>query len=131
MGGNRGPAPGNSMAPRYALQLGPPGRWWDDKKIAKNLNLRSDQQRRMDELFNAGRGNLLQLYSNLQQEEARLGSISSSDLADESKVFAGIDRVAQARAELEKANAHLLLQIRKELDGGQLAALDREAAAVR
>lgn len=117
--------------PRNAPQLGPPGRWWDDKKIARNLNLRGDQQRKMDDIFNAGKGNLLQLYSNLQREEGRLSTMSSSDLADENKVFASIDRVAQARADLEKANAHILLQIRKELDAQQLSALDKEIAALR
>ncbi len=129
--GNRGPAPGMSTPPRNAPQLGPPGRWWDDRKIAHSLSLRTDQQRKMDEIFNAGKGNLLQLYSNLQREESRLGSMSSAELSDESKVFASIDRVAQARAELEKANAHILLQIRKELDASQLSALDHEIAALR
>ena len=57
--------------------------------------------------------------------------MSTSELSDESKIFASIDRVAQARAELEKANAHILLQIRKELDASQLAALDREIASLR
>ncbi len=130
--GNRGSAPAASpVGPRNAPQLGPPGRWWDDRKMARNLNLRGDQQKRMDDIFDLGKGNLLQLYSNLQREESRLGAMSSAELSDESKVFASIDRVAQARAELEKANAHILLQIRKELDASQLAALDREIATLR
>ena len=129
--GNRGPNNGGSFAPRNAPQLGPPGRWWDDKKIARNLNLRSDQQKKMDDIFNAGKGNLYQLYANLQREEARLGTMTSADLSDESKVFASIDRITQARADVEKANAHILLQIRKELDAGQLTALDREIASLR
>lgn len=129
--GNRSPAPNGSFTPRNAPQLGPPGRWWDDRKLAHNLNLRSDQQKKMDDIFNSGKTNLLQLYSNLQREELHLGSMSSAELSDETKVFASIDRVAQARAELEKANAHILLQIRKELDASQLTALDREIATLR
>ena len=110
--------------------LGPPGRWWDDRKIARNLSLRNDQQKKMDDIFESGKGNLVQLYSNLQREEARLGTMSSTELSDETKVFAAIDRVTQARADVAKANAHILLQIRKELDASQLAALDREIASV-
>lgn len=115
----------------HGPQLGPPGRWWDDKHLAKTLSLRSDQQRRMDDIFNANKGQLLNLYSNLQREEAHLASMPASDLQDESKVFAGIDRVSQARADLEKENAHILLQIRHELDPDQVAKLDREIASVR
>lgn len=134
--GNRGNAGHGSFdnrnsAPRNGPQLAPPGRWWDDKKTVRTLNLRPDQQHRMDDILAANKGTLLNLYSNLRHEEDRLTSMSREDLQDESKVFAGIDRVAQARADLEKANAHTLLQIRKELDGQQLAELDREVAASR
>jgi hypothetical protein len=52
-------------------------------------------------------------------------------LQDETKVFAAIDRVSQARADLEKANVHLLLQIRQQLDPSQLEQLDREIANAR
>jgi Spy/CpxP family protein refolding chaperone len=109
--------------------LAPPGRFWDDKKTAKKLDLRPDQQKRMDDLFNSSKDNLLSLYNNLQNEQQRFGAMSREDLQDESKVFAQIDRVSQARADLEKANAHLLLQIRKELDPPQLAELDHEIAS--
>lgn len=85
----------------------------------------------MDEILNANKNTLLTLYSNLKHEEDRLSSMSREDLQDESKVFAGIDRVAQARADLEKASAHTLLQLRKELDAQQLEQLDREIAAGR
>ena len=44
-------------------------------------------------------------------------------------MFAAIDRIAQARADLEKAKFHVLLQIRKEMDPQQVAALDRAIAS--
>ena len=132
MGGNRGGDRGAMSTPtphiHTAPQLSLPGRWWDDKKNVKLLNLRSDQQSRMDDIFEANKGNLKSLYDNLKQEEQHFGSMSHEDLQDETKVFAEIDRVAQARADLEKANFHILLQIRKEMDPGQVAALDREIA---
>lgn len=133
--GDRSPAGGasfgNAAPRRNGPQLAPPGRWWDDTKIAKSLNLRADQQRRMDDILAANKSTLLSLYSNLQREEDRLTSMSREDLQDEAKVFAGIDRVAQARADLEKANAHTLLQLRKELDAQQLADLDKAISANR
>ena len=39
-------------------------------------------------------------------------------------LFAQIDRVAQARADLEKATTHLMLQVRKEMDADQITRLD-------
>jgi Spy/CpxP family protein refolding chaperone len=123
-----GPSAGSQTFHRGPM-LAPPGRFWDDKKTVKKLDLRPDQQKRMDDLFNSSKDNLLSLYNNLQSEQQRFGSMSREDLQDENKVFAQIDRVAQARADLEKANAHLLLQIRKELDPPQLAELDHEIAS--
>jgi Spy/CpxP family protein refolding chaperone len=114
--------------PHPGLQLGLGGRWWDESKTMRKLNLRNDQQRRMDDIFEANKPTLLNLYANLQREESHLASLPSGDLQDEGKVFAAIDRVSQARAELEKANIHLLLQIRQQLDPDQVTQLDREIA---
>jgi Spy/CpxP family protein refolding chaperone len=107
----------------------PSGRFWDDKKTVKSLSLRPDQQKRMDDLFNSSKDNLVSLYDNLQHEQQRYNSMSREDMQDETKVFAQIDRVSQARSDLEKAKAHLLLQIRKELDPQQLDELDHEIAS--
>ena len=122
---------GAGAAPVRGPQLGPAGRWWDDKRFAKAITLRPDQQRRMDEIFESNKGQLLNLYANWQREESRLTSMTPAELQDESKIFANIDRVTQARADLEKENAHILLQIRHELDGDQLAKLDKETASLR
>ena len=109
---------------RGGLQLGPPGRWWDDKNFAKSVGLDSLQQHRMDDVFSANKGNLVKLYKNLQHEESQLGKIVRGKDLIESQIFDQIDRVAQARGELEKANAHMLLEIRKEMSPEQAAKLD-------
>jgi Spy/CpxP family protein refolding chaperone len=115
--------------PRMGLQLGLGGRWWDDHGTAKKLNLNSDQQRHMDTIFEANKPTLINLYTNLQREELNLAGLSRTDLQDETKVFAAIDRVSQARTDLEKENAHILLQIRQQLDPQQLDTLDRQIAS--
>lgn len=106
------------------LQLGPSGRWWDNKDFARTLAIDSAQQRRMDDVFSGNRGTLLKLYKNLQHEESQLAKTVRAKELDETQIFAGIDRVTQARGELEKANAHMLLQLRKELTPDQTAKLD-------
>lgn len=109
---------------RGGLELGPPGRWWDDKHFAKQLHLRSDQQRRMDAIFEQNRTVLLKRYETLQQEEQRMETLVHASTLDENALFSQIDRVEQARADLEKANTHLLFQIRTEMDPNQLASLE-------
>lgn len=129
--GNGGPPPnhapdsaGTVSTMRGGLQLGPPGRWWDDKHFAKDLKLRPDQQRRMDGIFESNRSNLLKRFEDYQTEQSKLESLTHAKIPDEGALYAQIDRVAQARAELEKANAHYLLQLRNEMDQGQLSSLE-------
>jgi Spy/CpxP family protein refolding chaperone len=109
---------------RDGIQLGPPSRWWDDKHYAKTLHLRPDQKKRMDGLFDENRANLVNRYEALQQEEQKMDTLIHAPMPDESVLFAQIDRVAQAKADLEKATTHLMLQVRKEMDADQITRLD-------
>lgn len=111
---------------RGGLQIGPPGRWWDDKHFAKDLKLRPEQQRQMDAAFEDHRGSLLKSYQGLQQEEARMEALSRAKALDKAALLSQIDRVAQARAELEKANTRYLLQIRSAMDAEQINRLEQQ-----
>jgi periplasmic protein CpxP/Spy len=73
----------------------------------------------MDENFDQNRIKLIDLSAALQKEGAILEPLLAADHPDEAKILAQIDRVAQARAELEKANARMLLGIRKILTAEQ------------
>ena len=109
---------------RGGLQLGPPGRWWDDKKFARSLGLNGDQQKRMDAIFGQNRDTLSSRYDNVLKAEARLESLTHASKPSETALFAEIDHVAQARADLEKATTHFLLQIRDEMTPEQIGKLD-------
>jgi Spy/CpxP family protein refolding chaperone len=110
---------------RAGLQLGPAGqRWWDDRGYVKNLKLRPEQQARMDAIFEQNRTALVSHFESVQQAEAQLNELASTPEPDEGALFAQIDRVEQARADLEKANTHLLLQLRKEMDPEQIQKLE-------
>jgi Spy/CpxP family protein refolding chaperone len=114
--------PGDGQPPQR-----PPGqRWWDDRSYAKNLKLRPDQQTRMDAIFEQNRSTLVNRFEGLQQAENQMEELSSARVPDEAAIFAQIDRIAQARAELEKANTHMLLQIRKEMDPDQIKRLEKQ-----
>ena len=110
-----------------ALRAGPPGRWWDNPEFAKKLSLTADQQGRMDNIFQKSRLTLIDLMASVQKEEAIMEPLVDAPQPDVSKVVAQIDKVAQARANLEKANARMLLGIRGVLTPDQWKKLQAEA----
>ena len=106
--------------------LGRPGRWWTDPALVQKLGLTADQQKRIDTLFQQSRLKLIDLSAGVQKEEAILEPLLEADRPDESQVLAQIDRIAQARAELEKANARMLLGFRGVLTLEQWKKLQAE-----
>jgi len=92
-----GPGPG--------MDLRGPGKWW------KNSALMT----RIEKIFQDNRLELIDLHAALDKQEAILDPLIEADQPDESQVIAQIDKVAQARANLEKSNAQMLLAIRRVL----------------
>ena len=109
-----------------ALGGGPRGRWWSNPEMVQKLGLSADQQKRMDDIFQQNRLRLIDLNASLQKEEVILEPLMQADQPDEARVVAQIDKVAQARAELEKANARFLLGIRRVLTPDQWKKLQEE-----
>jgi Spy/CpxP family protein refolding chaperone len=106
--------------------VGPPGRWWDDPAFARKIGLTADQQKKMDEIFNTSRLKLIDLFAGVQREEAILEPLVDAEPPDETKVLAQIDRLAQARAELEKTIGRMLLDLRRQLTHDQWVKLKAE-----
>jgi Spy/CpxP family protein refolding chaperone len=113
----------SSTAPGYE-NLGPSGTWWRNQAYVTRLSLTADQQKRMDDVFQQTRIRLIDLTASLDKEEAILEPMLQATVLDELKVSAQIDKVANARAELEKANAKRLLGIRLVLTPEQWTMLN-------
>jgi len=94
------------------FHMGPGGMWWKNPRIAERLSLTADQTRRMDEIVEHSRLDLIDLRANLEKQQVMLGPIMDANPVDTAKASAQIDKVANARADLEKANAKMLLSIR-------------------
>lgn len=120
-GMGRGNPPAQPSRPPMERMLGavPQGRWWTDPAVVQRLALTADQQKQIETVFQQNRLKLIDLNAALQREEANLDPLLDGDRLDESKVLPQIDRVAQARAELEKANARMLLGFRGVLNQDQ------------
>ncbi|MBV9670167.1 MAG: periplasmic heavy metal sensor, partial [Acidobacteriales bacterium] len=65
--------------------------------------------------FQQNRPRLQTLRGNLEGAENALEPMISADQPDEAQVLAQVGQVAQARAELEKQMAHMLLDWRRNL----------------
>jgi Spy/CpxP family protein refolding chaperone len=105
------------------------GRWWDNPDVAKDLNLQADQKQKMDDIFQQNRSKLIDMHAAVQKEEAALEPLMNADTPDETKILAQIDKIAQARAELEKSNARMLLSVRQVLTAEQWSRLKAARAA--
>ena len=99
------------------------GRFWHDPGIISQLKITDEQQKSMDEILLQHRETLIDLDASLQKAELKLGPMLQADQPNESEIEGQIDAIAQARANLEKANARFLLAIRAKLTPEQWTAL--------
>jgi protein CpxP len=107
------------------------GRWWNDTHLVEKYKLTETQRKAMDDIYQKHRLTLVDLHATLEKAELALEPLIQEDQPDEGKILAQIDRVAQARAELEKANARMLLGLRKELTPEQWKQIQAFRAAHR
>jgi Spy/CpxP family protein refolding chaperone len=94
------------------LHIGPAGMWWKNPMVVQRLTLTTDQTKRMDDILQQSRLQLIDLKANVEKQQVMLEPMLSANPLDVAKASAQIDKVAQARADLEKANAKMLLNIR-------------------
>ena len=97
---SRGPrAPRGPMDADF--HIAPSGMWWKNPMVIQRLTLTPEQTKKMDDIF----------------------QLSANPL-DSTKAMAQIDKVAQSRADLEKAHARMLLGIRTVLTPDQWTKLN-------
>ena len=96
----------------YLKDGGLSGTWWRNRNNIALLSLTEEQQQKMDDVFQQFRIKLIDLKATLEKEEAILEPLMKAERLDEIKVGMQIDKVADARAELEKGNSRMLLGIR-------------------
>lgn len=121
--------PGMGMGPGFGPHRGPMertlgsygqhGRWWNNPTMIEKLKLTDDQRKSMDTILLAHREKLIDLRASLDKAELALQPMMSDDQPNENAILGQIDKVAQARADLEKANARFLLALRGKLTPDQ------------
>ncbi len=129
----QGPGDGRGMGPQSGMGPGPGfgdhrppmerafpferdrGQFWNNPRIVERLKLTDDQRKAMDAILQDHRVTLIDLRANEEKAEVEMQPLMRADEPNETAILAQIDKIAQARAELEKANARFLLAIRSKL----------------
>ena len=121
--GGPGMRPGfGDHRPPFERAMGPEGReaqWWNNPRMVDRLKLTDDQRKAMDGILQDHKVTLVDLHANLEKAELAMQPLMKADQPNEGAILAQIDKVAQARAELEKANARFLLALRSKLTPDQ------------
>ena len=128
-GGFRGPERGDARGGEG--HFGPGGMWWKNPMVVQRLTLTPDQTTRMDAIFQKSRIDLIDLKANLEKQEVMLEPLIGANPPDTAKASLQIDKVADARANLEKANAKMLLSIRGVLTPDQWTKLSAHEGSGR
>jgi Spy/CpxP family protein refolding chaperone len=138
-GGPRGGAPANGvdlLAPAAQNAQGPPQfrgaaaangqtAWWTDTALMARLGLTDLQKARIESSFQAYRQSLASAKETLEKEEAQLSKLLDADSVDRSAVTLQVNRVIQARSEMERVNAAMTLEMREQLTRAQWTQLQQ------
>ena len=112
------PGPGG-MKMRRGRDGMPGGAWWKDSRIVQEIGLSDQQSTQIEKIFQDHRLQLVDLHANLEKAEIAMEPMMQADQPNEGQITSQIDKIAQARAALEKSNAVMLLGIRKVLTADQ------------
>src|SRR5262245_41194345 len=119
---------GNALTGGLDVQVG--GAWWTDAGIIASLGLRDDQKARIERAFENHRLNLVSNRNTLEKEETQLTQLLNTERLDRNTVSAQIQRVVNARGEMERTNAAMMLEMREQLTMAQWTQLQALPPAV-
>ena len=95
------------------------GAWWTNPNLVQRLGISDDQKTKLDRAFENHRQQIVSSTALLEKEEAQLARLLQAEPLDRNAVFSQIDRVAQARSEMERANSAMTFEMRESLTRAQ------------
>lgn len=117
---------GFMMGGGFERSILPAGAWWRNQGTADRIGLTAEQQKKMDEALLASRVQLIHIHAALQEQELLLQPMLKSNPLDQKKVMEQIATIANTRADLEKATAKMLLDVRAVMTPDQWTKLQAE-----
>jgi Spy/CpxP family protein refolding chaperone len=116
---------GFSQGEKKAVSAQVAGAWWMNTALMQRLGITDDQKTKIERTFENHRQAILSTTDQLEKEEALLAKLLDTDPVDRNAVYTQIDRVTQARSEMERAGALMTLEMRQSLTRAQWEQLPR------
>ncbi len=105
----------NQTVTGYYQALASGGAWWTNTALVQRLGLTDDQKTRIERAFENHRSRLASTTELLEKEEAQLARQLETEPLDRNAILTQIDRVIQARSEVERENSAMTLEMREVL----------------
>ena len=99
------------------------GAWWTNNALVARLGLSDDQKSKIEKAFENHRQAIVTSTAGLEKEEAQLARLLGAETIDRNAVLSQIDRVMQARNEMERESSVMTLEMREYLTRAQWSQL--------
>jgi Spy/CpxP family protein refolding chaperone len=106
------------------------GTWWSNAALLTELGLTDVQKARIQSSFDSHRQGLVSSKEALEKEELQLSKLLEAESLDRPAIVGQINRVIQARAEMERTNATMTLEMRQQLTRAQWMQLQARTSAM-
>ena len=113
------------LAPMAAAQTMPAGKWWKDPDIAKELQLTSGEVKQLDKLFVKSRRQMIELKNRVEKEQFEYQNLMESKTLDEAAVNRQLQKLEQARSELNEERSRFVVAVRKILGSDRFQRLQQ------
>ncbi len=117
--------------PAFATPELPDGKWWKRPRIAAEIGLTPEQSKEIEKIFVRSRTKLIDLRADLEKKQLLLQEAMEDPSADRKSIAARIDVVENARAELQKARALMILDMKQVLKPEQWEHLLQKQQEIR
>jgi len=97
--------------------------WWTNTVVVQQLGLTDDQKAKIEKAFENHRLGIVSSTAGLEKEEAQLAKLLDADPIERNVVLSQIDRVIQARNEMERETSVMTMEMREYLTHAQWAQL--------
>lgn len=104
--------------PLFAQNL-PPGKWWRRPEIVQTLNLSAEQQDRLESIFRAASGDLIDAKAAVEKQTIQLRGDLDQPTLDRTTIRRDASRLSEARARLFDRELNMLVDMRAVLNDAQ------------
>jgi Spy/CpxP family protein refolding chaperone len=118
-GGAIGGDMGGMMAGKQITIHREMGKWWENSRIVKELQLKDAQISQLNQIFFDHRLKLIDYGAEMEKADLKLQNLLDADVPSETQVGAQVDQVLAARGKLEREYTMMNLDLRKVLSVDQ------------